>query len=173
MCIVTIFFSSLLGHCNSSIVLFRMTLIPIDPISNIQELHCLTSKRHIYNMYIIYIHELDFSSFSFLPCTFAVLLSIFPFFAEKLFNFRSCILCIEHLVLSVIVMYQHLWICIFWGWYVLFTIITWLVFSRTLEVTIITWLVFIRTPLLAIFKYGKQFLIRHSFHHNYFMMKLL
>ena len=42
---------------------------------------------------------------SFLPCTFAVSLSIFPFFAEKLFNFRSGVLRTKHLVLGVIVMY--------------------------------------------------------------------
>ena len=60
--IITIFFSSLSGHCNSSIELFSMTVIPINPISNIQELLCLTSKEHIHDMYIIYIPELDYSS---------------------------------------------------------------------------------------------------------------
>ena len=84
---------------------FCMTIIPIDPISNIQELHCLSSKGHIHDMYLIYIPELDFSSLIFLPCTFAVYFSMFPFFEEKLFNFRSGVLRTKHLVLGVIVMY--------------------------------------------------------------------
>ena len=128
MCIVTILFSSHLGHCNSSIVLFRMTLIPIDPISNIQELHWLAKDTFITCISSIYL-SWTFPVFLFCHVLLQFFFQYSLSFAEKLFNFRSCILCIEHLVLSVIVMYQHLWICIFWGWYVLFTIITWLVFS--------------------------------------------
>jgi hypothetical protein len=39
-----------------------MTFHTNNPVSNTQELHLLTSKEYIYNMYIIYIPELDISS---------------------------------------------------------------------------------------------------------------
>jgi hypothetical protein len=55
-------FAGYLGHCSSGIVLLCMTFYTNNPVSNTQELHLLTSKEYIYNMYIIYIPELDISS---------------------------------------------------------------------------------------------------------------
>ena len=94
MRIVTILFSSLLGHCNSYIELFCMTIIPIDLISNIQELHCLTSKRHIYNMYIFYIPELDFSSLVFSAMYFCNSSFNVPFLCGKTIQLQKW--CLTH-----------------------------------------------------------------------------
>ena len=65
MRIIPYSFASYLGHCSSCIVLLCMTLHTNQSGIQYPRITLLTSKEYIYNMYIIYIPELDFSSLFF------------------------------------------------------------------------------------------------------------
>src|ERR1041385_8754957 len=89
MRIIPYSFASYLGHYNSCIALFCMTLHTNQSVSNTQESHCLTSNEYTHNMYIIYIPELDISSlflFIFRQNIFQILFQQFLSFLEEFIN---------------------------------------------------------------------------------------
>jgi hypothetical protein len=67
-------------------MLLCMTFHTNNPVSNTQELHCLTSKEYIYNMYI---HELDISSLFLFYQIFYRSYLAFPLHLEEFIDINS------------------------------------------------------------------------------------
>ena len=66
-----------------------MTLHTKQPGIQYPRITLSTNKEYIYNMYIIDIPELEFSSLSFLPNTFADPLSVISHFSEESLNIKA------------------------------------------------------------------------------------
>jgi hypothetical protein len=89
-------FASYLGHCSSCIVFLCMAFHTNKSSIQYPRITLLTSKEYIYNMYIIYIPELDISSLFLFYQIFCIFYLAFHLHLEEFININSGIKHLTH-----------------------------------------------------------------------------